>query len=124
VHLVGFIIGIHNDTLLVGNRMINYEGFFWWSSLLLIDHRQRISICPEAFAATEYSESFSGREPRQSVKVFLQSSYLPRPIIQGSTKPPATPWRWERIQFLTRQKTFASWHGCLPEKISRNEFRV
>jgi hypothetical protein len=29
VHLVGFIIGIHNDTLLVGNRMINYEGFFW-----------------------------------------------------------------------------------------------
>ena len=38
----------------------------------------------------------------------------------GATKPPATPWRWGRSQFLKRRKSFASWHGCLPENISLN----
>jgi len=65
----------HNDTLLVVTAWLIMNGFCW-SSLLVIDHRQRISICPEAFAATECSEIFSGRQPRQGVKVFRRFSYF------------------------------------------------
>ena len=33
---------------------------------------------------------------------------------------PSTPWRWGQIWFPKRRKTFTSWRGCLPEKISLN----
>ena len=38
----------------------------------------------------------------------------------GSTKPPATPWRWGQSQSLKHRKTITSWHSCLPGNISLN----
>jgi hypothetical protein len=38
-------------------------------------------ICLEAFAATEFNEIFSGREPREDVKVFLTFQELILSII-------------------------------------------
>ena len=78
----------------------------------------------EAFTVTEFSEVFLGRQTHQRFPTFqgLTAGFCwwssRTKTAGGSTKPPATPWRWGQSQSLKCQNTFTSWHGCLPKKIS------
>jgi len=46
-----------------------------------ISNNRHISL--EAFAATKFNEIFSGRQPRQDVKVFRRFGYQLYPHLQG-----------------------------------------
>ena len=75
---------------------------------------------------------FWGRQPSHDVNVLRRFRDWLRLHLQGvagglvelklisfgSTKPPATPWKWERSQSLYSWKTFKFWHSWLPENIS------
>jgi len=63
----------------------------------------------EGFAATEFNEIFSGRQPRQDMKVFGRfGNYVP--IFTS------TPWRGGRSYLPKHRRTFTYWRGFLRPK--------
>jgi hypothetical protein len=75
----------------------------WCSSCFLVQPYESILD-----GLSKHNENFWDRRSRQDVKV---------------VEPPqttSTPWRWRRSWCPKRRKTFASWRGYLPRKISLN----
>jgi hypothetical protein len=94
-------------------RKANRRHCPWTRWMSALPSRKHISLV--AFAATEFNEMFSGRQPRQGVK-FAQCYRDKTRTGFGFTKPLATPRKWGRNQSLKR-RTFIPWRVCLPEKI-------
>ena len=72
----------------------------------------------EAFAATDFNENFSGRQPRQDVKVLRRFGHYSHPHLQGLL---VVWWHLHILTWLSARETFIENTGVQVSEILDNK---